>query len=177
MPSTHQALCAALSLGLAALLAAPALAQFTGSNTSKATSDTTPPVLSLPASRVVEATSEAGRTLWFRVRATDNVDGRVRVTCDPARGTVFPLGSKSVVCEARDRAGNSVTGRFTVSVLDTVAPAISLPGTISTTAPSSAGVPVSFAVSASDQVDTWISKFEMKMKIRSFNMHSTLDVK
>ena len=153
MPAMNPALRAALCLSLAAVLAAPALAQRTGSKTGRTTVDTTPPVLTLPASLRIEATSGAGTTASFTVSATDNVDRKVSVSCNPASGTVFALGSKSVLCEARDSAGNRVTGSFTVGVFDTVAPAIGLPGTVTAEAADSGGVPVSFAVSASDRVD------------------------
>ena len=153
MPTVNTALRAALCLSLTAVLAAPTLAQRTSSKSGRTTWDTTPPVLTLPASMRVEATSSAGATVSFAVSASDNVDRKVSVSCNPASGTGFTLGSNSVICEARDSAGNRVTGSFTVGVFDTVAPTIGLPGTVTAEAVDSGGVPVSFAVSASDRVD------------------------
>jgi RNA polymerase sigma factor (sigma-70 family) len=78
--------------------------------------DTTAPVLTLPADRTVRATSPRGAAVTYTATAADAVDGPVTVGCTPASGSVFPVGSATVTCAARDSRGNEATGRFTVTV-------------------------------------------------------------
>jgi hypothetical protein len=78
--------------------------------------DTTPPVISVPGNLVVNATSSAGAVVAFQASATDAVDGAVPVTCSPASGSTFPLGTTSVTCTASDRAGNQAAAHFSVTV-------------------------------------------------------------
>lgn len=87
--------------------------------------DTTAPVISLPANIVAEATSASGATVTFVVSATDDIDGSVPVTLSAASGSVFPLGTTTVLASATDAAGHLATGSFNVTVLDRTAPAIS----------------------------------------------------
>ena len=90
----------------------------------KGVGDTTPPVLSVPADMVVEATSAAGATVNFTATAEDAVDGSVPVLCSQSPGTVFPLGTTVVTVSATDGSGNVATGSFTITVRDTTAPSI-----------------------------------------------------
>jgi hypothetical protein len=96
--------------------------------------DTTPPVLTVPEDIVVEAPSEDGAQVMYRVTAQDNVDGTaileedgttvtqddvggdITISCDPASGSVFPIGETTVECSATDAAGNEGTASFTVTV-------------------------------------------------------------
>lgn len=60
--------------------------------------------------------------------ATDDRDGAVAVSCDPASGSTFATGTTQVLCSAQDLAGNSATTTFGVVVsvpVDTTAPVIS----------------------------------------------------
>jgi hypothetical protein len=86
--------------------------------------DNTPPVLTLPADFSVEATGPSGATVTFTATAVDNVDGSVPVTCTPASGSLFPLGSTTVNCSASDLSGNVAHGSFHVVVVDTTPPVI-----------------------------------------------------
>ncbi|MBM3844975.1 MAG: HYR domain-containing protein, partial [Verrucomicrobia bacterium] len=58
--------------------------------------------------------------------ATDN-SGAVAVTCNPPSGTFFPCGTHSVVCEAKDRCGNSARCEFKVVVVQGRVPKITCP--------------------------------------------------
>jgi hypothetical protein len=78
--------------------------------------DEAPPKLTLPSDMTVQATSARGAVVNFSVSASDLVDGSVPVTCTPASGSTFPLGTTTVTCSAKDKAGNSVTGSFEVTV-------------------------------------------------------------
>ena len=146
-------LCAAIGLGLAAVLISPAHAQRGAAKSVKSPTDTTAPVLSLPATMRAEASSRDGAVVTFNATGTDDVDRKVTVTCTPSSGKVFALGSTPVLCEARDSAGNRASGSFTVGVVDTVAPSILLPNTVTTSATDPSGMPVVFTVSVSDRVD------------------------
>lgn len=90
-------------------------------------SDTTAPVISnTPSNTTVEATSGSGATVSYTSpTAADNVDGTVGVSCNPASASTFALGTTAVTCSATDRAGNTSSSSFTVTVQDTTAPVIS----------------------------------------------------
>lgn len=80
--------------------------------------DTTPPAISgVPADLTVAATSAAGAVVTFSSpTASDLVDGARTVTCMPASGSTFPLGTTTVTCTASDTRGHSSTATFTVTV-------------------------------------------------------------
>jgi hypothetical protein len=115
--------------------------------------DTTPPVLHLPGHLTAEATGPTGATVDFTTTATDLVDGTDTVSCTPASGSNFPLGTTSVDCSATDAAGNTASGSFTVTVRDTTPPVLSLPSNKTVKATGPAGAAVSFTASATDLVD------------------------
>jgi HYR domain len=78
--------------------------------------DTTPPVLTLPAPITVDATEPAGARVTFSATATDDRDPLPTVSCEPVSGSLFPIGATTVTCVARDAAGNAASGMFTVTV-------------------------------------------------------------
>jgi hypothetical protein len=86
--------------------------------------DTTPPALSLPANITAEATGPNGAAVTYTATATDLVDGSVAVTCSPASGSTFPLGTTTVQCSATDAHNNTAHGSFTILVQDTTPPTI-----------------------------------------------------
>jgi endo-1,4-beta-xylanase len=51
--------------------------------------------------------------------AIDTRDGNVRVVCAPPRSGIFPVGTTTVTCTAKDRAGNVRTSDFDVIVART----------------------------------------------------------
>ena len=87
-------------------------------------SDTTPPTLTVPANATVEATGPAGAAFTYAATATDDVDLHPSVVCVPSSGSVFSLGATTVHCTATDAAGNSSSGSFTVTVVDTTPPSV-----------------------------------------------------
>lgn len=123
-----------------------ALAPFP-SNTRTFIVDATPPVISgTPANITAEATGPGGAPVTYTSpSANDNVDGPVTVTCAPASGSTFALGTTSVVCSATDTAGNTATVSFNVTVRDTTAPAFgNVPANITTTATTPDGAVVTY---------------------------------
>jgi hypothetical protein len=115
--------------------------------------DTTAPTLTLPADITAEATGPSGAAVTYSASATDTVDGAVTPSCSPASGGTFALGATPVNCSATDAHGNAVQGSFTVTVVDTTPPVLTLPGDITATATSASGAAVSYTASASDLVD------------------------
>jgi len=78
--------------------------------------DTTPPTLTLPANLTATAVTPAGAVVTFVASASDLVDGTRTVTCAPASGSTFAIGTTTVACSASDTHGNQKTGSFTVTV-------------------------------------------------------------
>src|SRR5262249_42306892 len=117
---------------------------------------TTPPVISgVPANISTTASGPTTPVTYTAPTATDNVDGTDPVTCSPASGSGFSVGTTTVTCNAHDVAGNQATpASFTVTVMDNLPPVIpNVPSNVnaSATGPST---PVSFSLpSATDNVD------------------------
>jgi hypothetical protein len=91
----------------------------TGSFNVKVQDTTKPAISGLPSSELItaKATGASGaRVTYPSIIATDKVDGSVDVSCDPASGSTFPMGTTGVSCSAKDKAGNEVTGKFNVKV-------------------------------------------------------------
>jgi hypothetical protein len=114
--------------------------------------DTTAPALTVPASQTLEATSAAGAAATFSASATDAV-GVTSLTYSAASGSTFPLGTTTVTVTAKDAAGNTSTGSFTIPVKDTTAPALTVPANVVAEATSASGAAVSYpAATATDAV-------------------------
>jgi alpha-tubulin suppressor-like RCC1 family protein len=115
--------------------------------------DTTPPVVTVPPDITAEATSASGAVVTFAASGTDLVDGSIPVTCAPASGSLFGLGQTTVRCSASDSQRNGpAIASFTVTVVDTSGPALTLPGDVIAEAASPLGAAVAFTVSATDAV-------------------------
>jgi len=89
-----------------------------------------------------EATSAAGAVVTFDL---GNDGGGRPITCSPASGSTFPLGDTVVTCS------NSAT--FTVTVVDTTPPLLTLPANVTAEATSAAGAAVTFTTTSYDLVD------------------------
>jgi hypothetical protein len=59
----------------------------------------------------------------FTASALDNCDGVLTPTCSPASGTYFTVGQTKVTCSATDKAGNTGSCSFTVTVKETTSAA------------------------------------------------------
>jgi hypothetical protein len=78
--------------------------------------DTTPPSLVVPQGINVYTASPNGTNVSFTVTASDLVDPSPIVTCNPASGSLFPIGTTMVNCTATDAHNNSAQDSFHVSV-------------------------------------------------------------
>jgi hypothetical protein len=106
--------------------------------------DTTAPTLSnVPSPAPVEATSPAGSQVFFTApTAADTVDaGPIAVSCVPPSGSTFALGTTPVTCSAADASGNTAAALFSVRVVDTTPPTLTIPADTTVTAPFSDGIP------------------------------------
>jgi hypothetical protein len=131
----------------------------TGTNTfTVEVQDATKPIVTVPVDQTVEATGANGAAVTYpAVTAKDDVDGPLALTCTQASGSVFPLGTTKVTCSATDKAGNMGDSSFTVTVQDTTAPAVSVPGDLTKEATSADGATATFDASASDTVDSSVA--------------------
>jgi HYR domain-containing protein len=77
------------------------------------------PALTVPDDMTVEATSPQGAVVTFE--ATSTPPGPV--TCSPASGSTFPLGTTTVQCSATNVNGTT-TASFKITVVDTTPPPI-----------------------------------------------------
>ncbi len=116
--------------------------------------DNTPPVIQVPPNLTIPLEPGASNAVvTYTVTATDNFPGPVDVIVRPPSGSVFPVGTTTVVVIARDSSGNSATNTFTVTVVDTIPPTIICsPDLVRTTAPGATGANVEFTVRAYDNL-------------------------
>jgi hypothetical protein len=111
-----------------------------------------PPTLTVPKSFTREATGPGGTRVKFGASATDYTGAGLTVTCKPASGSLFPLGTTNVGCSTADSYGNHVSKSFAVTIVDTTPPALTVPSSFAVDAVSPAGAPVAFTASATDIV-------------------------
>lgn len=93
------------------------------------TTNANAPVLTLPADQTLEATGPEPRSVPFMVTASDVQDGDLtsKVTCDQPSPLSVALGQTvTVTCGVTDSGGLSASGQFTVTVVDTTKPTITL---------------------------------------------------
>lgn len=82
-------------------------------------------VIHVPGTITAEAEGPDGAVVAFTVTADGTSDPDPDITCTPASGSTFPLGTTTVACTATDDFGHTAEGSFEVIVRDTVAPVIS----------------------------------------------------
>ena len=94
--------------------------------------DVTPPVVTVPGSITVNATSPSGAAVTFAVSASDPDDAAGTVACSRASGSTFPIGVTTVTCTSTDTHSNTGSAAFTVTVRSpytaTVQPPINVDG-------------------------------------------------
>ena len=115
--------------------------------------DTTAPVVTPPANVIAEATSAFGAVVVYAAGSATDAVWLTSLTYSPANGTVFPIGTTTVVITANDWVSNAGTGTFTVTVRDTTAPVVAAHADVIAEATSAFGAVVTYAAgSATDAV-------------------------
>jgi Domain of unknown function DUF11/WD40-like Beta Propeller Repeat len=72
--------------------------------------------------QAVPADGPAGASIEYRASAVDARGNELVPACEPASGSVFPVGTTPVTCTATDGAGNAVTESAVMTVFRPVAP-------------------------------------------------------
>lgn len=67
--------------------------------------------------RIARPDNDDGARIRYTATATDAQDGTLPVTCAPASGSLFPVGTTTVTCSATDAAGNTGTDTARFEVL------------------------------------------------------------
>ena len=117
--------------------------------------DPFPPVLTVPNEIRADATTSAGAIVTFSASAIDNADPAPSVLCNPASGSLFPVGTTAVSCTATDASQNSVTRMFNVIVAPPAIAATTTSITISPSAPTfGQTVTVNIAVASGTGIPT-----------------------
>jgi hypothetical protein len=97
---------------------------------SPAFEDTEPPVI-YNVQDFTQAASQYdtnGTYVYYYPFATDNVDARPIVTCQPPSGSYLPVGTTTVACSATDSWGNTGTATFVVTVLEALKLTLTIDG-------------------------------------------------
>jgi hypothetical protein len=119
-----------------------------------APSDTTEPTLHLPSNITAEATGASGAVVTYSATADDANPAHPLVTCSPASGSTFALGTTTVNCSATDAVGNTANDSFTVTVQDTTEPVVASHANITAEATGPGGAAVNYTKpTATDTVD------------------------
>ena len=120
--------------------------------------DKTSPTLNLPSDMTVEATSSAGAIVNYSASASDNLDAAPGLSCIPASGSNFVMGTTMVNCTSTDHADNIAFGNFNITVQDTSGPVIAPHADVTAEATSAAGSVVTYtSPTALDAVDGPVS--------------------
>jgi hypothetical protein len=138
--------------------------------------DTTAPTIQTHANIVAEATGPSGAAVTYTAPTATDLVSTPTVTCVAPSGSTFALGHTTVTCSAQDAAGNtSTTTSFDIHVRDTTPPTITVPADITVEADTSAGVPVTYATSATDLVSGSVAVFCNHPSGSNFSMgHTTV---
>jgi len=68
--------------------------------------DITPPKILKPTDVTVDAESQYGAKVDYKVLTIDDIDSIVRPSCSPSSGSLFTVGETTVTCNAMDSSGN-----------------------------------------------------------------------
>lgn len=111
--------------------------------------DTQNPIITCPAPITVNANTvvpgSCGRTVNFNVTATDNCSATITKTSGLASGSFFSIGTTTNAFKATDPSGNIAICSFNVTVVDTSAPMITCPPSVTLNALSNlCGAPLAY---------------------------------
>jgi hypothetical protein len=109
--------------------------------------DAQPPTITVPANKTVnnDPGKASAAVVLSAASATDNAPGVTTICSDPS-GALFPLGTTSVTCTARDTSENTASTSYFVTVNDNEAPRLFPPGSVNAFAPfGQSTLPVSYS--------------------------------
>jgi len=86
------------------------------SQTQQITVQGTPISLNVPQNITTNATGPSGANVTYVVTSSGG-SGTVTVNCSPVSGSVFPIGTTTVSCNATDGIGDQASGNFDVTVV------------------------------------------------------------
>jgi VCBS repeat-containing protein len=116
--------------------------------------DQTPPTIVQHSDISTPASSATDAIVTYSLPpVTDAFDASPVVSCVPVSGSAFPIGTTTVSCTAKDAAGNSSNGTFSVIVTDPFRPVLTVPRDLSVQTAKPDGESVTFVVSATDNAD------------------------
>ena len=124
----------------------------------------TAPVIDVPDGNIIEAASADGAEVFYEARTQDAVDDETLqpLNCVPPTGSVFALDDITIVhCTDTDSAGNTATAQFSVSVIDTTAPVLDIPGDVAVETDGPGGSLYSYIAKS-----TWTSSMASWMQLR-----------
>ena len=78
--------------------------------------DVTAPVIEVPETIELYSDTRNGLLVKYAVKATDDVDGTIGVTCDPKFNSFMEVGITTVNCISSDNAGNVARASFDVII-------------------------------------------------------------
>jgi Bacterial Ig domain/HYR domain len=116
-----------------------------------------PPTLKVPTAITAEATRPTGALVKWSATAIDYKGVQLAVSCAPKPGSLFPLGTTKVTCSTHDSYGNQVAKSFTVKVVDTTPPTLTLPAALVADAVAPTGGAVEYTATATDVVSGEVS--------------------
>ena len=124
--------------------------------------DFSAPVMSpavLPDINDLEATSSLGAIVeYIAPTAYDEGDeAEIPVACDYENGALVPLGNTLNTCRAADSVGNTAEVSFSIDVVDSTAPILTVPETLTIESAGPDGAIVTYATSSTDIVDEDVS--------------------
>jgi len=121
--------------------------------------DSTPPVISSIQDIISTSYLDTTKITYSIPTATDAIGISGSVTCDPPSNTLFPIGTTIVTCSVSDTSGNIATSSFLVKIqrvdppVDNTPPIINIPNNIAVGTNVENSQPVSFSVTATDDMD------------------------
>jgi hypothetical protein len=110
--------------------------------------------VTVPHDLMFEATGPNGAVVEYAATATLPDGSPASINCSPSTGSTLALGDTTVTCIASDAVGHTLARSFSVHVVDTTPPAVTVPAdTVTVDATGPAGAAVSYVASGADAVD------------------------
>lgn len=111
-------------------------------------------VILVPDSVSTPANTLGGAVVTYEVSTFGGSDPNpTPVTCTPASGSLFPVGTTTVFCSATNSFGEHAENSFVVNVQDSEPPILTLPDDISAAATDASGAVVTFEATAYDAAE------------------------